>query len=96
MSATDIKLYDIFRNDLKLPDARAKIFAEVVQETINNEVNHKQTEFKSQIKEDFLKLEMQLNTKIEQSKSEMIKWFFAFFITLVLMILGLYGTVLFQ
>lgn len=94
MSATDIKLYDIFRNDLKLSDARAKIFAEVVQETINNEVNHQQTDFKSQIKEDFLKLEMQLTSKIEQTKSDMIKWFFTFFITLVVMILGVYATIL--
>ena len=94
MNTIDIKLYEIFRNDLNLTEDRAKIFAGVVQETIVNEVNQKQTEFKSQIKEDFLKLELQLNTKIEQSKSDMIKWFFAFFITLVLMILGLYATIL--
>jgi hypothetical protein len=89
-----VKLYDIFRNDLKLTEDRAEIFAGVVKETTVNEVNQKQTEFKSQIKEDLLKLELQLNTKIEQSKSDMIKWFFAFFITLVLMILGLYATIL--
>jgi hypothetical protein len=89
-----VKLYDIFRNDLKLTEDRAEIFAGVVKETTVNEVNQKQTEFKSQIKEDLLKLELQLNTKIEQSKSDMIKWFFAFFITLVLMILRLYATIL--
>jgi hypothetical protein len=89
-----VKLYDIFINDLKLTEDRAEIFAGVVKETTVNEVNQKQTEFKSQIKEDLLKLELQLNTKIEQSKSDMIKWFFAFFITLVLMILGLYATIL--
>ncbi len=94
MSTTEIKLYDIFRNDLKLDDDRARIFAEVVQETIQNEVNHQSTEFKSQIKEDFLKLEMQLKGEIKDSKTDMIKWFFAFFITLVLMILGLYATIL--
>jgi hypothetical protein len=94
MSTTEIKLYDIFRKDLKLDDNRARIFAEVVQETIQNEVNHQNTEFKSQIKEDFLKLEMQLKGEIKDSKTDMIKWFFAFFITLVLMILGLYATIL--
>ena len=94
MSTTEIKLYDIFRNDLKLDDNRARIFAEVVQETIQNEVNHQNTEFKSQIKEDLLKLEMQLKGEIKDSKTDMIKWFFAFFITLVLMILGLYATIL--
>ncbi|MEO0059996.1 MAG: hypothetical protein RLZZ312_1643 [Bacteroidota bacterium] len=94
MNTIGVKLYDIFRNDLKLTEDRAEIFAGVVKETTVNEVNQKQTEFKSQIKEDLLKLELQLNTKIEQSKSDMIKWFFAFFITLVLMILGLYATIL--
>lgn len=94
MSTTEIKLYDIFRKDLKLDDNRARIFAEVVQETIQNEVNHQNTEFKSQIKEDLLKLEMQLKGEIKDSKTDMIKWFFAFFITLVLMILGLYATIL--
>ena len=94
MSTTEIKLYDIFRKDLKLDDNRARIFAEVVQETIQNEVNHQNTEFKSQIKEDLLKLEMQLKGEIKDSKTDMIKWFFAFFITLVIMILGLYATLL--
>jgi hypothetical protein len=97
MSTTEIKLYDIFRKDLKLDDNRARIFAEVVQETIQNEVNHQNTEFKSQIKEDFFKIDIKmegLRGEIKDSKSDMIKWFFAFFITLVLMILGLYATIL--
>ena len=36
MSATEIKLYDIFRKDLKMSDEKAKIFAEIVQETVVN------------------------------------------------------------
>jgi hypothetical protein len=97
MSTTEIKLYDIFRKDLKLDDNRARIFAEVVQETIQNEVNHQNLEFKSQIKEDFFKIDIKMESlrgEIKDSKSDMIKWFFAFFITLVLMILGLYATIL--
>jgi len=35
-----------------------------------------------------------IRTEIAQSKTDMIKWFFAFFVTLVLMILGLYATIL--
>jgi hypothetical protein len=88
MGATEIKLYDIFRNDLKLSDEKARIFAEVVKETVTNEVNHSQTKFKSANREDLLKLEMQLNTKIEQSKSDMIKWMFAFWVTIILMLLA--------
>ncbi len=90
MSTTEIKLYDIFRKDLKLSDEKARIFAEVVQETVVNEVKHQQTEFKSQNKEDLLKLEMQVTTKIEQSKYDLIKWFVGLFVALAMMIIGLY------
>jgi hypothetical protein len=90
MGSTEIKLYDIFRNDLKLSDAKAKVFAEVVQETVINEVKHQQTEYKSQNKEDLLKLEIQVNSKIEQSKYDLIKWFVGLFFALALMIIGLY------
>jgi len=90
MSATEIKLYDIFRNDLKLDDTRAKIFAEVVQETIENQIKQNNTEFKSANKEDFLKLEMQLKGEIKDSKVEMVKWFVGLFLTLAVMVIGLY------
>jgi Protein of unknown function (DUF1640) len=72
---------------------KAKVFAEVVQETVINEVNHKQTEFKSVIKEDFYKIEIkmeQLNSKIESTKVDLIKWFVGLFFALALMIIGLY------
>ncbi len=95
MSTTEIKLYDIFRKDLKLSDEKAKIFAEIVQETVMNEVKHQQIEFKSQNKEDLLKLEMQLtskmeqlNIKIETTKVDLIKWFVGLFFALALMIIG--------
>jgi hypothetical protein len=90
MGSTEIKLYDIFRNDLKLSDAKAKVFAEVVQETVINEVKHQQTEYKSQNKEDLLKLEMQLRNEIKESKTDMIKWFVGLFFAIALMIIGLY------
>jgi hypothetical protein len=61
MSATEIKLYDIFRKDLKLDDAKAKIFAEVVQETIENQLNRVITKSKGLNKEDLLRLEMRLS-----------------------------------
>lgn len=98
MSTTEIKLYDIFRNDLKLSDAKAKLFVAVVQETIQNEVKHEQTEFKSVLKEDFYKVDIkieQMNAKtegvtgeIKDSKSDMIKWMFAFWVTIILMLLA--------
>ena len=90
MSTTEIKLYDFFRKDLKLDDSRAKVFAEVLYESIENQTNKTATIYRSIFKEDMLKL----NIKIADTKSEMIKWFFAFFVTLMLMILGLYATIL--
>lgn len=36
MSAFEIKLYNFFRQDLKLDDARAKVFTEVLYESIEN------------------------------------------------------------
>ncbi|SHG27847.1 hypothetical protein SAMN05444372_10495 [Flavobacterium micromati] len=35
-----------------------------------------------------------IRLEVKEVKTDMIKWFFAFFITLVIMILGLYGTIL--
>lgn len=35
-----------------------------------------------------------IRIEIKEVKTDMIKWFFAFFITLVVMILGLYATIL--
>lgn len=94
MSATEIKLYDFFRKDLKLDDARAKIFTEILYESIENNANKNNTHFKSVLQSDLQKMEMQLRTEIKDSKTDMVKWFFAFFVTLVLMILGLYPTIL--
>lgn len=97
MSTTEIKLYDIFRKDLNLSDEKARIFAEIVQETVTNEVKQQQIEYKSQNREDLLKLEMQLTTKLEQlnskietTKVDLIKWFVGLFFALTLMIIGLY------
>lgn len=93
MSTTEIKLYDIFRNDLKLSDEKARIFAEVVQETVINEVKQQHTEYKSVMKEDFYKVDLkmeQMNSKIETTKVDLIKWFVGLFFALALMIIGLY------
>ena len=90
MNTTEIKLYDFFRKDLKLDDSRAKVFTEVLNETIENQTNRTATEYKSIFKEDILKLEI----KLAETKSDLIKWFFAFFVTIMLMILGLYATIL--
>ena len=90
MSTTEIRLYDFFRKDLKLDDAKARVFTEVLNESIENQSNKTASEYKSIFKEDMLKLEI----KLAETKSDLIKWFFAFFVTLMLMVLGLYATIL--
>lgn len=105
MSTTEIKLYDFFRKDLKLDDNRAKIFTEILYESIESNTIRINTQYKSDLQSDLQKMEMQLRTdmqqmemklraEIKETKTDMIKWFFAFFFTLVLMILGLYATIL--
>jgi polyhydroxyalkanoate synthesis regulator phasin len=101
MSATEIKLYDFFRKELKLDDNRAKIFTEILYESIENNTKRINTQYKSELQSDLQKMEMQLRTdmqkmeiQIKETKTDMIKWFFAFFVTLVIMILGLYATIL--
>ena len=101
MSATEIKLYDFFRKELKLDDNRAKIFTEILYESIENNTTRINTQYKSELQSDLEKMEMQLRTdmqkmeiQIKETKTDMIKWFFAFFVTLVIMILGLYATIL--
>lgn len=94
MSATEIKLYDFFRKELKLDDNRAKIFTEILYESIESNTVRFNTQYKSELQSDLQKMEMQLRTEIKDTKTDMVKWFFAFFVTLVIMILGLYATIL--
>lgn len=94
MSTTEIKLYDFFRKDLNLDDNRAKFFTEILYENIENTSIKINTEYKSELKSDLQKMEMQLRGEIKDSKTDLFKWFFAFFFTLTLMILGLYATIL--
>ncbi|MFM9824624.1 hypothetical protein [Flavobacterium sp.] len=47
MSTTEIKLYDFFRKDLKLDDNRAKIFTEILYESIENNTIRSNTQYKS-------------------------------------------------
>jgi hypothetical protein len=79
---------------LKLDDNRAKIFTEILYESIESNTVRFNTQYKSELQSDLQKMEMQLRTEIKDTKTDMIKWFFAFFVTLVIMILGLYATIL--
>ncbi len=104
MNTVNLNLYQILKTDFKLSDAKAKEFVDAIREEVKNDIKYENSDFKSALKEDFLKLELkfeQVNTKIEsikgelkveikESKNDMLKWFFGMFFALVLMIIGLY------
>lgn len=90
MSSINIDLYTILKTDFKLSDAKAKEFAQAIKEEVQLDIKYENSDFRSSVREDFLKLEL----KLEQNKSDILKWFISLFITLFLMILGLYATIL--
>ena len=77
MSTVNIRLYDLFRKELKLSDEVARDFVA----TIAEEAAQDKTEIATK---DFVKNE------ISQSKNELLKWFIGLFFALALMIIGLY------
>lgn len=90
MSSVNINLYQLLKSEFKLSDAKAHEFSSAIKEEIKNDIKYENIDFKSSVREDFLKLEL----KMEQNKSDILKWFVGGFVTLVLMILGLFATIL--
>lgn len=90
MNTINKKLYDILRTDFKLTETKAKEFTEVIQDIVAKQSKDEAVSYKSELREDLTKLEMRLELKIEQTKSELLKWFIGMFVTLALMIIGLY------
>jgi hypothetical protein len=64
-----IKLYDLFRKELNLSDEKAKAFVEAIDEVISEDVKHEQPVFKSWFKEDFQRIDGQLNELIIDKRS---------------------------
>ena len=81
MNTAKIKLYDMFRNDLKLNETKAREFIEALDNTITQEIKQDKTEIATK---DFVKKE------ITEAKNDMTKWFVGLFFALALMIIGLY------
>ena len=81
MNTANIKLYDLFRNDLKLDETKAREFIEALENTITQEIKQDKAEIATK---DFLKKE------ITEAKNDMIKWFVGLFFALAMMIIGLY------
>jgi hypothetical protein len=97
MSTVNINLYNILKADFKLSDAKAQEFVKAIREEVQNDIKYENTDFRSAVREDFLKLELKLSNEIKDvrmeikdTKSDILKWFVGIFITLALMIIGLY------
>ena len=75
MIASEIKLYDIFRT--RLGDKETEAFMQVLDETVEKKV-------------ELAKSNLATKEDLNQTKVDLIKWVFAFWITLMIMIAGLY------
>ncbi len=90
MNALNIKLYNLLKNDLHLPDGKAEEFVQVLDDLIQADIKNSATEYRSVVKEDITKLEMNLRGEIKETKLDTIKWMVGVFLALALMIIGLY------
>jgi hypothetical protein len=91
MNTVNIKLYNILKNDIKLPDAKAQEFIQALDEVVQADIKNSSTEYRSLVKEDILKMEIslrgeimkidaKLDSKMGEVKNDLVKWMFAFWI----------------
>ena len=86
MNITLTKLYDLLSS--KLDKETAENLTTFIEEKIKSEMENK-SQFLA-TKDDVSKLDLKLSEKISETKVELLKWIFAFWLTLALMIIGLY------
>ncbi len=97
MSTLELNLFTVLKTELQLSDQKAMHIVQAFEKSQKENIKVSINEFKSEFKDDFHRLDLkmeQFNTKIETTKSDTLKWFMGGFITLVLMILGLFATIL--
>jgi len=104
MSTLELKAYEIFKN--KLGDKEAEVVIDYFESLTEEKYQQKKDilltkddkiELISKIENNKAELiskiesnKAELISKIEASKTDMLKWFFGFFMALVIMIIGLY------
>lgn len=81
-SITDIQLFNALKQ--KLGEKEAEELVSFVRSTVDEKLDEQIPHLAT--KEDLAVV----RKEIEQSKVDMIKWFVAFFITIILLIIGLY------
>lgn len=76
-----LKLYNLLRKDLNMSDEIAQEFVQTLGEVVNKETEQSRNEVATK---DFV------DKKVTEAKNDIIKWFVGIFITLAIMIIGLY------
>ena len=86
ISTTSIQLYEILKKKIGNTEAEALVgFVDTkLKEANDNNLKNLVT------KEDLKDVELKLAVKISETKTDIIRWVFAFFIPLMLAIIGLY------
>jgi hypothetical protein len=88
-----IRLYDLFRKELHLPDDKAAAFVKAVEDVAESEVNRKSNLLATKedihdLKNDMHFLRSNLELKIEQSKTDIYK---AMFLTGIVQLIAILG-----
>lgn len=86
ITTTNIQLYEILRQ--KLGNAEAEALVGFVDSKLK--ATQEGTVKNLATKEDLKEVELKLSVKIAETKTDIIRWVFAFFIPLMLAIIGLY------
>ena len=79
---SEIHLFNALK--LRLGEKEAEELVTFVKQKVENEIDDKASKFST--KDDISKLE----TKLAETKVDIIKWVFSFFLAIALMIIGLY------
>ena len=95
LNITDIELFTLLKAKIGEKEATA-VIDYVKQETVVGAIKTQETvtrdigTLQKYLDEKFKTQEQSTAYKIEQTKTDLIKWLFGFFVTLTLMILGMY------
>jgi hypothetical protein len=93
IASTDIQLYEILRQKLGNQEAEALVGFVDAKMKDANEYNLKMLATKEDLKDLTLELKQDIanvTLKIAETKTDILRWMFAFFIPLLLAIIGLY------
>jgi len=86
MNTIDIKLYDIFRKDLNLPEGKAQELVQAIGEAIKDQSSGKHEHTTEIIHKDIQSLKEYIDSKfsskedVANTRTDMIKWMFIFWI----------------